>query len=114
MQLCRNFGRQTSMSERKALTSNQIDERLPELTGWTVERSAAATELFKLYKFGSFEAAIAFMQAAAPAISRADHHPRWENVYDRLSVRLTTHSLGNQLSELDFRVAHLLVEIYAQ
>ncbi len=102
------------MTERgKALTEAEIEERLKSLKDWRVERTDEAAELSRVYKFASFEAVLEFMQAAAKEIAAADHHPRWENVYNKLSVHLSTHSLGDRISDLDFRIAKFLEEMYA-
>ncbi len=102
------------MSERgKALTDQEIDERLKSLKEWSVERTDKSAELSRVYKFASFEAVLEFMQAAAKEIIAADHHPRWENVYNKLSVHLSTHSLGDRICHLDFRIASFLEELYA-
>ena len=77
---------------------------LASLPGWRLERDA----LCKSWRFPSFRAAIAAMTAAAPEIDTLDHHPEWSNVYDRLSVRLTTHDAGDRVSARDVALAGIL------
>jgi pterin-4a-carbinolamine dehydratase len=97
----------------KALSSEEITERLKPLPEWSVERVDSASELKRVYRFASFEAVLDFMLAAAKEIAAADHHPRWENVYNELRVHLSTHSIGNRLSDLDFRIATHLEDLYS-
>lgn len=62
------------------------------LEGWTA--SPDGTALHKRYRFADFNAAFGWMARVALAAERADHHPEWSNVYDRVEVRLTTHDAG--------------------
>ncbi|MCZ7630653.1 MAG: 4a-hydroxytetrahydrobiopterin dehydratase [Microthrixaceae bacterium] len=43
----------------------------------------------------------------APTADELDHHPVWENVYDRVSVELSTHDVGG-ITELDLRLAEAM------
>jgi len=52
------------------------------------------------YRFADFQAAFAFMTRMALYSEKMDHHPEWFNVYNRVSVTLSTHSLGG-VSDLD-------------
>jgi len=61
-------------------------------TGWRLEEGGKA--ILKGYRFGNFRAAMGFMLQAAFEAEAADHHPEWSNVYNRVEVRLTTHSAG--------------------
>ena len=70
--------------------------------------------LRKTFRFGTFEQAMAFMQAAAPGISAMNHHPEWHNVYNRVEVTLRTHDAGNTVTGLDHRLAAWLDEVYGQ
>jgi 4a-hydroxytetrahydrobiopterin dehydratase len=64
----------------------------------------------KTYRFKNFRAAWGFMAEAALVAEKMDHHPEWTNVYGRVDVTLTTHSV-NGLSELDIQLARKLDEI---
>ena len=87
----------------KKLTDAEIPLGLAPLTGWSLKDG----KLHREYKFPDFPHAIDFMAAAAPGIDKMDHHPEWANVYDRVTVDLTTHSAGG-ITQLDFDLAALL------
>lgn len=88
--------------ERKRLESADISRQLSSLAGWTLEDGGAA--IVKSFKFGNFRQAFAFMTESALMAEKLDHHPEWENVYSKVTVRLTTHSAGG-LTDLDFQLA---------
>jgi 4a-hydroxytetrahydrobiopterin dehydratase len=85
------------------LTDAEISSRLAPLAGWNVQDG----KLHRAYKFRGFEQAIDFMVAAAPGIAKMDHHPEWANVYNRVTVDLSTHSAGG-ITQKDFDLAGLL------
>jgi 4a-hydroxytetrahydrobiopterin dehydratase len=76
---------------------------------WTNENNA----LHKTYIFADFEAAMHFMQIAAKEIAIHNHHPEWSNVYNKVSVKLTTHDAGNSVTEKDEKLAVALDAIYS-
>lgn len=55
-------------------------------------------------RFADFSAAFAFMTRVAMLAEVMDHHPEWSNVYNRVSIHLTTHDAGG-LSARDARMA---------
>ena len=54
--------------------------------------------------FVDFNEAFAFMTRVAMLAERYDHHPEWSNVYNRVSITLTTHDAGG-LSSRDLELA---------
>ena len=65
---------------------------LPTLTGWTLDPERDAIR--RSWKFADFVEAFAFMTRVALLAEKADHHPEWFNVYNRVDVTLTTHDAG--------------------
>lgn len=88
----------------RPLDPGQIAAALATLPGWSHRQGA----LHRVYRFGSFQAAIAYMHAASAAIDRLGHHPEWTNAYDRVTVSLTTHDAGDLVTSLDVELARLL------
>ncbi len=84
------------------LDTEQVRERLAALPGWQLSDDGLA--ITRKFKFADFQQAFAFMTQVALAAERADHHPEWSNVYNRVDMRLTTHDAGG-LTERDFALA---------
>ncbi|WP_272009624.1 4a-hydroxytetrahydrobiopterin dehydratase [Roseovarius sp. ZX-A-9] len=70
--------------------------------GWEMVEGRDAIR--KTYKFADFADAFGFMTRAAIWAEKWNHHPEWSNVYNRVNVMLTTHSV-NGLSALDAKLA---------
>lgn len=67
--------------------------------------------LVKQYKFPDFQQAFGFMTMCALYCEKANHHPDWNNVYNRVDVRLSTHEVGG-ISERDFDLAKKMDSLY--
>ena len=91
------------------LTDPQISEGLASLAGWKV----ANGKLHREYKFADFAHAFGFMATAAPLIEKNNHHPEWANVYNRVTVDLSTHDAGG-ITQKDLDLAKLLEGIAKQ
>ena len=88
-----------------ALSTTQCLEHLAQLPEWSFDEERAA--LFRSYKFADFCEAFAFMTRVAIEAEKADHHPEWANVYNRVDVWLTTHDAGG-VSDRDIALACLI------
>lgn len=51
-------------------------------------------ELVRTFVFKDFREAFSFMAKGALISEKLDHHPDWRNVYNKVEVRLSTHSAG--------------------
>ena len=71
-------------------------------TGWAMVTDRDAIE--KTYKFANFVEAFGWMTRAALWAEKWGHHPEWFNVYNRVTVTLTTHDVDG-LSTLDAKLA---------
>ena len=84
----------------KKLTDAQIQENLAQVEGWTIENG----KLHKEFQFDNFVSAFGFMTQLALVAESLNHHPEWFNVYNRVTIDLTTHDAGG-ISDLDFQWA---------
>ena len=82
------------------LTDAELRAAVETLPGWTLRDG----KLHRTFRFADFSAAFGFMTQVALAAERADHHPEWSNVYNRVDIRLTTHDAGG-LTQHDFALA---------
>lgn len=87
------------------LDDNTVDNILAELSGWTLNETRSS--ITKSFKFKDFNEAWAFMSRVALIAEKMDHHPEWSNVYNKVSITLTTHDAGG-LSERDVKMAKTL------
>ena len=59
-------------------------------------------------QFGDFVEALAFMTDVARLAEEQGHHPEWSNVYNRVSIRLTTHDAGSQVTKKDHALSEAI------
>jgi 4a-hydroxytetrahydrobiopterin dehydratase len=62
-------------------------------------------KLTKTFEFENFVEAFAFMTKVAFAAEALGHHPNWSNVYNKVTIELTTHDEGNTITEKDRKLA---------
>jgi 4a-hydroxytetrahydrobiopterin dehydratase len=77
-------------------------ELLPE---WRMAKGRDA--IARSLRFPDFNAAWGFMSRVALLAEKADHHPEWSNVYNRVEILLTTHAAGG-LSQRDVALAQAI------
>ena len=80
------------------LTAAERAALLAEHADWAEARGGKAVE--RTFRFADFSEAFAFMTRVALLAEKADHHPEWFNVYNRVEITLTTHDAGG-LSQRD-------------
>jgi len=71
-----------------------------DLPGWT----GGDDFITKVFRFEDFAQAFGWMTRIAILAEKADHHPEWFNVYNRVDVTLTTHDAGG-VTEKDVALA---------
>lgn len=84
------------------LTDSEREELLRRHPEWSLARDGDAIE--RTFEFADFNEAFGFMTRVALLADKADHHPEWSNVYNRVQIALTTHDAGG-LSQRDVDMA---------
>jgi len=87
------------------LNEDQRAAALDRLGEWDYDDARDA--LTRSFLFADFSEAFAFMTRVALLAEKADHHPEWSNVWNRVNILLTTHDAGG-LSERDVRMAEAI------
>ena len=87
------------------LTDAEVAALLTEHPDWALRGDGLAIE--REFKFKDFNQAFGFMSRVALYAEKADHHPEWFNVYNRVRITLTTHDAGG-LSQRDADIAQAI------
>ena len=77
--------------------------------GW----SGDALRIARTYQFKSFAEALGFMVEVGLYCEKADHHPEWKNIYNKLWVELSTHDAG-RVTERDLALAAHMDAVFAR
>jgi len=85
-----------------SFTDGELAEAQRELQSWTYDKGRRA--LYRRIEMPDFPQAMAFMVRVAIEAEKIDHHPEWFNVYNRIDVWLTTHSVQG-VSDRDLAMA---------
>lgn len=90
------------MPSRTPLSKDEIEQTLSDrLPGWTY----AEDKLQKTFEFSNFREAISFIVRMSFIAEEMNHHPELENVYNTVSVALTTHDADGKVTETDVVLA---------
>jgi 4a-hydroxytetrahydrobiopterin dehydratase len=95
------------MTDRTPLEPDALDRTLASLPGWGSE----GDRLIKTFTFGSFREAMSFVVRIAFEAEDLDHHPELTNVYNQVTIALTTHSAGNRITAADAELARRIEAI---
>ena len=90
-------------SENPTSVFEKASETLPH---WTIDQTSGGS-IQREFQFADFNETFAFMTRVARHADAMDHHPEWKNVYNRVSIRLTTHDAGG-LTEKDLKLAQAI------
>ena len=92
------------------MACEDIKNKFQEIEGW--EKVSDGRDAYtKLFKFSDFKQAFSFMTSIAMKAEQINHHPEWENVYNKVIITLTTHDLGG-VSKLDYDMALFADKFY--
>ena len=87
------------------LSEAERADALDGLSEWDYDESRDA--ITRSIVFTDFAEAFGFMTQVALIAEKADHHPEWRNVWNRVEILLTTHDAGG-LSERDIELAEAI------
>ena len=74
---------------------------------WIEENNTLTRE----FEFKNFVEAFGFMSQVAILAEKMDHHPSWHNVYNKVTIELTTHDAGNIVTDKDRALAKAIDEL---
>lgn len=87
------------------LTEAERMQALVQLPLWNYDEERNA--LYRQIRLANFSEAIALMVRIGIEAEKADHHPEWFNVYNRIEIWLTTHD-ANGVSYRDIALAGVI------
>ena len=90
------------------LSKQQIEQELESLDGWSFEDDT----ITKDFSFPDFKEAMSFMVRVGFEAEALVHHPDWSNVYNSVSITLSTHDAGDKVTEKDIELAKAIEDIY--
>lgn len=93
------------------LSTQERQAALASLSGW--QEVAGRDAIQRKIKFADFNAAWGFMSRVALLADKQDHHPEWQNVYNRVEILLTTHDCDG-LSQRDVKLATAIDKILGE
>jgi 4a-hydroxytetrahydrobiopterin dehydratase len=62
-------------------------------------------ELRRNFEFADFSEAFSFMTRVALEAEKMQHHPNWNNVYNKVEIRLSTHDAGDIVTDKDRKLS---------
>lgn len=84
----------------KKLTNQEIQNKMKEIPNWQLDDNA----IVRNWSFNDFSEAIDFINQIARLADDHDHHPELFNVYNKVSLKFSTHDAGG-LTNRDFKIA---------
>lgn len=94
------------------LSVSQIDDELQNLHGWEFERDDFGRDtIIRKINFADFSMAWGFLTRLAILSEQVNHHPEIYNVYNRVRITLTTHDIGNKVSDVDIHLARRINQL---
>tara|TARA_Y100001968_G_scaffold161230_1_gene147471 strand:- start:430 stop:717 length:288 start_codon:yes stop_codon:yes gene_type:complete len=82
------------------IEENQLNYFIERNPSWIIYNKSIKKE----FKFNNFVEAFSFMTKVALLAEKIDHHPNWQNTYNKVIIELTTHELGG-ISTNDTKLA---------
>ena len=95
---------------RDPLDQKTLNDALASLQNWEYRNE----RLVRTFKFADFREAVAFIVRIGFCADQLDHHPILYNVYNQVSIELTTHSAGNRVSQMDVLLAQAIDKVFGK
>ena len=92
------------------LSPSERDALVASLDRWSYDPERNA--FYRQLRFVDFAAALGAMVRIGVLAEKADHHPEWSNVYNRLEIWLTTHD-ANGVTMRDVKLAQQIDAVAA-
>ena len=92
-----------SQMKYKKLSGYELNEIIRNMKGWELKDE----KLQKSFKFTNFVEAFGFMTRIALEAERMNHHPEWSNVYNNVTIKLSTHDAGG-ITDQDIKLAEII------
>lgn len=89
------------------LSDTIIGEMLRTLSGWEFEDD----RLKKEFSFDDFTKALAFIVKVGVQAEKKNHHPEIFNIYNKVSITLSTHDVGDKVTDKDIKLAQAIESI---
>lgn len=93
----------------KKLSPLEIEKKILRFPDWEYHDNAIHTE----FEFDNFKDCFSAMSRIAFECEAQNHHPKWTNVYNTLSISLSTHDAAG-VTDKDFKLAEaieMIVEV---
>ena len=90
----------------KVLSEETINKEILNVTDWFYKSNA----IEKKFVFKNFMEALAFIVKVGVLSEKRNHHPELFNVYNKVTIRLTTHD-ANGVTMKDFDLAKAINEL---
>ena len=85
---------------------NQLNYFIDKNPSWTIYNQTIKEE----FNFNSFVEAFGFISKVALLSEKMDHHPNWQNTYNKVTIELTTHDMGG-ITNNDIKLAEAIDEL---
>jgi len=95
-----------SQMKYKKLSGKELEELVRGMNGWELKEG----KLQKSFRFSDFIEAFGFMTRIALEAEKINHHPDWSNVYNTVTIKLSTHDAGG-ITDYDVKLANIIDKI---
>ncbi len=89
------------------LTEQELSAALSRLKGWSLDSG----KLHRTFECKDFVQAFGFMTRVALAAEAMGHHPDWSNSWNKVTIDLSTHSIGG-ISNFDVELAEKIQRLF--